>query len=246
VLIPIVALFLRAFQMSWREFFEVVTADRAIAAYRLTFGASLIAAVANAGFGTILAWVLVRYDFPGKRFIDALVDFPFALRRLWPVSLCRIFLRQWLARPVPGAARIKGAIYSVRRRYALTSSECVRRPHFAARPGNLDRGVEEVAATLGAGRFRTFINIIAPTLLPSILTGFALSFARAVGSMAPLFSSPATSLSIRRLLPTDRLPARRLRLPRRDGYCRRPLIVSFIILALINYLEVWSRHFQHQ
>ena len=77
VLIPIVALFLRAFQMSWREFFEVVTADRAIAAYRLTFGASLIAAVANAAFGTVLAWVLVRYDFPGKRFIDALVDFPF-------------------------------------------------------------------------------------------------------------------------------------------------------------------------
>ena len=79
VLIPIAALFLRAFEMSWHDFFKVVTNDRALAAYRLTFGASFVAAIANAVFGTILAWVLVRYDFPGKRFIDALVDFPFAL-----------------------------------------------------------------------------------------------------------------------------------------------------------------------
>src|SRR5258706_14897350 len=79
VLIPVLALFLKAFQMTWEEFWRVVTTDRALAAYRLTFGAPFVAALANAVFGTILAWVLVRYDFPGKRFVDALVDFPFAL-----------------------------------------------------------------------------------------------------------------------------------------------------------------------
>ena len=102
VLIPIAALFLRAFEMSWHDFFKVVTTDRALAAYRLTFGASFVAAIANAVFGTILAWVLVRYDFPGKRFIDALVDFPFALpTAVAGLTLSNLFagngwLGQWL------------------------------------------------------------------------------------------------------------------------------------------------------
>src|SRR5712671_5318305 len=179
VLIPMVALFLRAFQMSWREFFEVVTTDRALAAYRLTFGASFIAAVANAAFGTILAWVLVRYDFPGKRFIDALVDFPFALpTAVAGLTLSNLFagngwLGQWL---VPMGVR--GAFTPLGVVIALTF---VGMP-FAVRTlqpvvENLDRGVEEAAAMLGAGRLRTVIKVIAPTLLPSVITGFALSFA---------------------------------------------------------------------
>src|SRR6266436_6140762 len=92
ILIPIAALFLRVFEMSWHDFFKVVTNDRALAAYRLTFGASFVAAIANAVFGTILAWVLVRYDFPGKRFIDALVDFPFALpTAVAGLTLCSLY-----------------------------------------------------------------------------------------------------------------------------------------------------------
>src|SRR6267143_4302196 len=183
VLIPIVALFLRAFQMSWREFFEVVSADRAIAAYRLTFGASFIAAVANATFGTILAWVLVRYDFPGKRFIDALVDFPFALpTAVAGLTLSNLFAPNgWLGQFLVPLG-IKGAFTP---RGVVIALTFVGMP-FAVRTlqpvlETLEREVEEAAATLGASRIRTFFSIIAPTLLPAIITGFALAFARAVG-----------------------------------------------------------------
>src|SRR5689334_12967533 len=160
VLIPIAALFLRAFEMSWHDFWDVVTRDRAIAAYRLTFGASFVAAVANAVFGTILAWVLVRYDFPGKRFIDALVDFPFALpTAVAGLTLANLFagngwLGQWL---VPMG--IRGAFTPLGVVIALTF---VGMP-FVVRTlqpvmENLEREVEEVAATLGAGRLRTFLR----------------------------------------------------------------------------------------
>src|SRR5437868_5429574 len=183
VLIPIAALFLRAFEISWHDFFKVVTNDRAIAAYRLTFGASLVAAIANAVFGTILAWVLVRYDFPGKRFIDALVDFPFALpTAVAGLTLANLFAANgWLGKFLVPLG-IKGAFTPLGVVIALTF---VGMP-FAVRTlqpvlEHLDRGVEEAAATLGASRLRTFLQVIAPTLLPTIITGFALSFARAVG-----------------------------------------------------------------
>src|SRR6266478_5581808 len=156
----------------------------ALPGFRLTMGftvfyLSMLILIAIAVFGTILAWVLVRYDFPGKRFIDALVDFPFALpTAVAGLTLANLFagngwLGQWL---VPMG--IRGAFTPLGVMIALTF---VGMP-FAVRTlqpvlENLDRGVEEVAATLGAGRYRTFINIIAPTLMPSIITGFALSFA---------------------------------------------------------------------
>ncbi|HMC28202.1 MAG TPA: sulfate ABC transporter permease subunit CysT [Verrucomicrobiae bacterium] len=249
VLIPIAALFLRAFEMSWHDFFKVVTTDRALAAYRLTFGASFVAAIANAVFGTILAWVLVRYDFPGKRFIDALVDFPFALpTAVAGLTLSNLFagngwLGQWL---VPMG--IKGAFTPLGVVIALTF---VGMP-FAVRTlqpvlENLDRGVEEVAATLGAGRYRTFINIIAPTLMPSIITGFALSFARAVGEYGsivfisgnkPFHTEIAPQLIVFKLDEYDYHGATAIAVVL--------LIISFIILALINYLEMWSREFQRQ
>src|SRR6266436_2570845 len=178
VLIPIAALFLKAAELSWREFFTVVTAERAMAAYKLTFGASFIAALVNAIFGTILAWVLVRYSFPGKRFIDALIDFPFALpTAVAGLTLASLFAGNgWLGRWLVPLG-VHGAFTPLGVVIALTF---VGMP-FAVRTlqpvlENLDRGVEEVAATLGAGRYRTFINIIAPTLMPSIITGFALSF----------------------------------------------------------------------
>src|SRR5258706_5130467 len=183
VLIPIIALFLKSFQLSFSEFWEVVTTDRALAAYRLTFGASFIAALANAIFGTILAWVLVRYEFPAKRLVVWLVDFPFGLpTAVAGLTLANMFAPNgWLGQfLVPYG--IRGAYTPLGVVIALTF---VGMP-FAVRTlqpvlEHLDRGVEEAAATLGASRLRTFVQVIAPTLLPTILTGFALSFARAVG-----------------------------------------------------------------
>jgi len=221
VLIPIAGLFLKSTGLTWSRFWEVVTHERAIAAYKLTFGASLIAAFINAVFGTILAWVLVRYQFPGKRFIDALVDFPFAL----PTAVAGLTLANllasngWIGRwievwntwhpgayqhfvvwlgnatadtPVlshlssilPGAVniQIQGAFSRLGVVLALTF---VGMP-FAVRTlqpvlEHLDRSMEEAAATLGAGRWRTFLFVIGPMLAPTVITGFALSFAPAVG-----------------------------------------------------------------
>src|SRR5438477_12718626 len=183
VLIPIAGLFLKTLEITWPDFWRLATTERALAAYRLTFGASMVAALANALFGTVLAWVLVRYEFPGKRFIDALIDFPFALpTAVAGLTLANLFaengwLGLWL---VP--LGVRGAFTPLGVIIALTF---VGMP-FAVRTlqpvlEHLEREVEEAAATLGASRIRTFVSIIAPTLLPAIITGFALAFARAVG-----------------------------------------------------------------
>src|ERR1044071_3532345 len=164
VLIPIAGLFLKTLEISWHEFWRLATTERALAAYKLTFGASLVAALANAAFGTILAWVLVRYEFSGKRFIDALIDFPFALpTAVAGLTLANLFaengwLGQWL---VP--LGIKGAFTPLGVVIALTF---VGMP-FAVRTlqpvlESLDRSLEEAAATLGSGRWRTFTRVIAP------------------------------------------------------------------------------------
>src|SRR3954447_23945715 len=183
VIIPIAGLILKTFELTWHDFWRLVTTDRAIAAYRITFGTSAIAAFLNAIFGTILAWVLVRYQFPMKRFVDALVDFPFAL----PTAVAGLTLSSllaangWLGKFLVPLG-IKGAFSQLGIVIALTF---VGLP-FVVRTlqpvlENLERELEEAAATLGASRPRTFISILAPTLLPTVITGFAQAFARAVG-----------------------------------------------------------------
>src|SRR6267154_5337425 len=177
VLIPIAGLFLKAFQLSWSDFWRLTTDARALAAYKLTFGASLIAALVNAVFGTLLAWVLARYQFFGRRFIDALVDFPFALpTAVAGLTLSNLFAGNgWLGKFLVPLG-IKGAFTPLGVVIALTF---VGMP-FVVRTlqpvlENLEREVEEVAATLGAGRLRTFVSVIAPSLFPAVLTGFALA-----------------------------------------------------------------------
>src|SRR5213593_3582954 len=172
VLIPIAGLFLRALEISWHDFWRLATTDRALAAYKLTFGASLVAALANALFGTLLAWVLTRYEFPGRRFIDAMVDFPFALpTAVAGLTLANLFAANgWLGRYLVPLG-INGAFTPLGVVIALTF---VGMP-FVVRTlqpvlQNLEREVEEVAATLGAGRLRTFASIIAPSLAPAVLT----------------------------------------------------------------------------
>ena len=247
VLIPIAGLFLKTLEISPADFWRLATTDRALAAYELTFVASLVAALANALFGTILAWVLVRYEFPGKRFIDALVDFPFALpTAVAGLTLANLFAGNgWLGRWLVPLG-VKGAFTPLGVIIALTF---VGMP-FAVRTlqpvlENLEREVEEAAATLGASRVRTFFSIIAPTLLPTIITGFALAFARAVGEYGsivfisgnlPFKTEIAPYLIVMRLEEHDYTGAVALAVVL--------MVISFATLYIINWLENWSSRFQ--
>ena len=248
VLIPFAGLILRACELSWADFWRLATSERALAAYRLTFGASLIAAVANAVFGTLLAWVLVRYEFPGRRWLDAMVDFPFALpTAVAGLTLASLFAGNgWLGRFLVPLG-IKGAYSQLGVVIALIF---VGMP-FAVRTlqpvlENLEREVEEVAATLGASRLRTFVQVIAPSLAPAVLTGFALAFARAIGEYGsivfisgnlPFKTEIAPYLIVMRLEEYDYAGAVALAIVL--------LVFSFLLLGAINLLEQWSSRFQH-
>ena len=248
VLIPFAGLAIRACGLSGAEFWRLATTDRALAAYRLTFGASLIAALANAVFGTLLAWVLVRYEFPGRRLIDAMVDFPFALpTAVAGLTLANLFAANgWLGRWLVPLG-IKGAFTPLGVVIALTF---VGLP-FVVRTlqpvlQHLELEVEEVAATLGAGRLRTMISIIAPSLFPAVLTGFALAFARAIGEYGsivfisgnrPFKTEIAPYLIFMRLEEYDYTGAIALAVVL--------LVFSFLLLGAINLLEQWTSRFQN-
>ena len=183
VLLPVGALLWYGLGLSWSEFWRLAAAERALAAYRLTFGASFLAALVNAVFGTLVAWVLVRYRFPGRRLLDALVDFPFALpTAVAGLTLAHLYSEEgWLGRwlvplGVHGAYTQLGVVIAL----TFIGLPFVVRTLQPVLEG-FETEVEEAAATLGAGRCRTFLRVIAPTLLPAILTGFALAFARAIG-----------------------------------------------------------------
>jgi len=249
VLVPFAGLVIRACGLSWRDFWQLATTERALAAYQLTFGASAIAALVNAVFGTLVGWVLVRYEFPGRRFLDAMVDFPFALpTAVAGLTLANLFSENgWLGRFLVPLG-IKGTISPLGVIIALTF---VGLP-FVVRTlqpvlQNLEREVEEAAATLGASRFRTFTAIIAPSLLPAILTGFALAFARAIGEYGsivfisgnlPYKTEIAPYLIVMRLEEYDYTGAIALAVVL--------LIFSFLLLGAINLLEHWSGRFQHK
>src|SRR5437879_2672441 len=249
VLIPIAGLVIRAAGLTWADFWKLATTERALAAYQLTFGASLVAATANAAFGTLLAWVLVRYTFPGRRVIDGIIDFPFALpTAVAGLTLASLFAPNgWLGRYLVPRG-IEGAYTPLGIVIALTF---VGLP-FVVRTlqpvlQNLEREVEEVAATLGAGRLRTFLKVVAPTLAPSVLTGFALAFARAIGEYGsvvfisgnkPFKTEIAPYLIFMRLEEFVYAGAVALAVVL--------LVFSFLLLGAINLLEQWAGHFEHQ
>ncbi len=244
VLIPLSAAFIKTATLSWPQFWDTVTTPRVVASYRLTFGASLAAALVNAVFGLLVAWVLVRYRFPGKQIIDALVDLPFAL----PTAVAGIALTAlyagngWIGRWFEPFG-IKIAFTPLGVFVALTF---IGLP-FVVRTvqpvlEDLESELEEAAATLGASRPQTFARVILPTIFPALVTGFALAFARAVGEYGsvifiagnmPMISEITPLLIITKLEQYDYVGATALAVVM--------LVISFVLLLIINGLQWWSR-----
>jgi sulfate transport system permease protein len=246
VLVPVGVLLLRVLQISWSDFWSTALSSRALAAYRLTFGASLIAALVNAVFGTLVAWVLVRYQFAGKRLLDALVDIPFAL----PTAVAGLTLADlyapsgWLGRLLtPLGVQVAFTPLGVMVALTFIGLPFVVRTLQPVLEG-FEVEVEEAAATLGAGRLRTFFGIIMPTLLPAVLTGFALALARAVGEYGSV-------IFIAGNLPHRSEIAPVLVVIQLEEYHDAQamviavvlLVVSFCLLGLINLLERWASRY---
>ncbi|HYP64990.1 MAG TPA: sulfate ABC transporter permease subunit CysT [Steroidobacteraceae bacterium] len=244
VLLPLAALVLSAASMHWSDFLRVVTSPRALGSYRLSFGASLLAATINAVFGFIIAWTLVRYEFPGRKIIDALIDMPFALpTAVSGIALTTVFAQNgWIGRYLEPLG-IKVAYTSIGVTLALT---LISMP-FAVRAvqpalQEVQRDLEEAAETLGARRVYVLRRIILPTVLPALLTGFTLAFARAVGEYGsvifiagnlPMKTEITPLLIVIHLEEFDYQGAAAL------GVVM--LGISFVILLAINLLQAWGR-----
>lgn len=244
VLIPLSALVFKTFSLSWDQFWSAVTSPRVLASYRLTFGASFIAAVVNVFFGLLVAWVLVRYRFPGKRIVDALVDLPFAL----PTAVAGIALTALLA----GNGWIGQYLEPMGIKLAFTPNGVVIALIFIGLPfvvrtvqpvlEESEKELEEAAMCLGATRLQTFRHVILPAITPALLTGFAMAFARAIGEYGsvifiagnmPMVSEITPLIIIGKLEQYDYAGA--------TAVATVMLIFSFILLLVINALQAWQR-----
>ena len=247
VLIPLSAVFVKTFTMSWEQFWHTVTSERVMASYRLTFGASLLAAFINVIFGGILAWVLVRYRFPGKRLIDAFVDLPFALpTAVAGITLATLYSANgWLGKLLaPLGIKVAYTPLGV-----LVALIFIGLP-FVVRTvqpvlEEAEKELEEAAISLGASHWQTFTRVIFPTILPAVLTGFALAFARATGEYGsvifiagnmPMISEFTPLFMITKLEQYDYAGATAIAVVM--------LIISFILLLTINALQAWTRRRQ--
>ena len=244
VLIPLAALVLKAGTLPWSEFWHIITDPRSVASYRLSFGASLLAASVNAIFGFIIAWTLVRYEFPGRKIIDALIDMPFALpTAVSGIALTAVFAQNgWIGRYLEPLG-IKVAYTWIGITVALTLIGLpfvVRSLQPALQEVQSD--LEDAAETLGAGRFYIFRRIILPTVMPALLTGFALAFARAVGeygSVIFIAGNLPMKTEITPLLIVIRLEEFNYRAAAALGFVT--LVISFLMLLSINLLQAWGR-----
>jgi sulfate/thiosulfate transport system permease protein len=244
VLIPLAALIFRSAGMGWEGFIEAAFTPRALAAYRLSFGTALIAAAVNAVLGLILAWVLVRYSFPGKRIVDAIVDLPFALpTAVAGISLAALYSKNgWIGAPLAQLG-IEVAFTPVGIVVALMFEGLP----FVVRTvepvlQDLDVEVEEGAASLGADRIQTFFRVILPSIMPAVLTGFALAFARGLGEYGsvifiagnlPMVSEIAPLLIIIKLEQFDYAGA--------TAIATVVLVAGFAMLFVINWLQRWNK-----
>ena len=244
VLIPLAALIVKTLSLTWDQFMGAVTAPRVMASYRLTFGASLIAACVNAVFGLLIAWVLVRYTFPAKKIVDALVDLPFAL----PTAVAGIALTALLA----GNGWVGQYFEPWGIKLAFSPNGVVIALIFIGLPfvvrtvqpvlEDLEKELEEAAACLGASRLQTFIKVIFPAIFPALSTGFAMAFARAVGEYGsvifiagnmPMVSEITPLIIIGKLEQYDYAGA--------TAVATVMLVISFVMLLVINALQGWQR-----
>ncbi|MBP6343384.1 MAG: sulfate ABC transporter permease subunit CysT [Candidatus Omnitrophica bacterium] len=243
VLIPLSMLFIKTTSLGWEEFVKIITAPRTLAAYRLSFGAALVAAAVNVVFGFIIAWVLARYTFPGKRIVDALIDFPFAL----PTAVAGIALTTlYSSNGLLGQHLYKIGIQSAYSTFGVTIALIFIGLPFVVRTiepilQDLDPELEEAAASLGAGRWQTFWRVIFPLLFPPLLTGFNLAFARGIGEYGsvifiagnmPNKTEIAPLLIITKLEQYDYAGATAIAVVM--------LVVSFLLLGITNLLQLWS------
>jgi sulfate transport system permease protein len=244
VLIPLAALVLMALSMNWHEFVRVVLSPRALGSYRLSFGASLLAAAINLVFGFIIAWTLVRYEFPGRKLIDALIDMPFALpTAVSGIALTTVFAQNGWIGGYLALAGIRVAYTWIGVTVALT---LIGMPFMVrtVQPAlaEVQRDIEDAAETLGAGRFYAFRRIILPTVLPAMLTGFTLAFARAVGeygSVIFIAGNLPMKTEITPLLIVIHLEEFDYRGAAALGFVM--LVISFVVLLMINLLQTWGR-----
>ena len=244
VLIPLSALVFKTFTLSWEQFWAAVSSPRVVASYRLTFGASLIAALVNVVFGLLVAWVLVRYRFPGKKIVDALVDLPFAL----PTAVAGISLTALLA----GNGWIGQYLEPLGIKLAFNPNGVVIALIFIGLPfvvrtvqpvlEDTERELEEAAMCLGASRLQTFTRVIFPAIAPALLTGFAMAFARAIGEYGsvifiagnvPMVSEITPLVIIGKLEQYDYAGA--------TAVATVMLLMSFVLLLVINALQAWQR-----
>src|SRR5690606_22557730 len=243
VLIPLAAVFIKTAELSWEQFWAVVSSPRVVASYKLSFGASLLAAVINAVIGMSLAWALVRYSLPGKKIIDALVDLPFAFpTAVAGIALTALYAPHGWPGPCLEPLGIKVALAPLGVLVALVFIGLA----FVVRTvqpilEDLETELEEAAASLGANRWQTFWYVVFPILLPALLTGFALAFARAVGEYGsvifiagniPMVSEITPLMIITRLEQYDYNGATAIAVVM--------LVFSFILLLAINGLQAWT------
>ena len=244
VLVPLSALVLKTFTLTLEQFWSAVASPRVVASYQLTFGASFIAALVNAVFGLLVAWVLVRYPFPGKKIVDALVDLPFAL----PTAVAGISLTALLANNgwIGSLLEPHGVALAFNRNGVVIALIFIGLP-FVVRTvqpvlEDVEKELEEAATCLGASRLQTFRHVIFPTIAPALLTGFAMAFARGVGEYGsvifiagnmPMVSEITPLIIIGKLEQHDYAGA--------TAVATVMLLASFAMLLLINALQSWRR-----
>lgn len=244
VLIPLSLVFIESSHLGWQKFLETVTSDRVLHSYKISFGTSFAAALVNAFFGVLIAWVLVRYPFPGKRFIDGLIDLPFAL----PTAVAGITLTTlyspngWLGQ-LFDLAHIKVSFTPLGIAIALAF---IGLP-FVVRMvqpvlENFEKEVEEAAGSLGANRIQIFLKIIFPEILPALLTGFSLAFARGLGeygSVVFIAGNMPMKTEIAPLMIMSKLE--QFDYPGATAIAAVMLVISFLFLIIINLIQMWSR-----
>jgi len=250
VLIPLAATFAKTSALTGAQFWRVVASPAALAAYRLSFGVSLLAALVNAVFGLLVAWVLVRYQFWGKRLMDALVDLPFALpTAVAGITLTAIYSEHgWIGRWF-GSTDAAGQFHGIKIAYTwlgvFVALTFIGLPFIVrtVQPvlEDLDVEVEEAAATLGANRFKTFFRVILLMIFPALLTGFALAFARALGEYGSVVFISGGKAQIVPMLIMQELD--QFEYAKATALAVVMLVISFLLLLAINLLQWWNtRH----